>query len=363
VNRPMDSIREYMQSKPALKPIYEAAKHFRDWARQHLQIVCFLIKVVVPIILRTRTRPVLFYRYVGMGDIICTFPAVEQLKKRHPDSEYIYSCHPEFACLPRMAGITSRVESFRLNSIQNYWTFAFEAIYEFIHDDEPGFEVFGKKLNEGSVIEDFGRQHHVVVSDSHPHLQVDSAVLAGVQSILKKKNCPQDSLLVIHCGPSWRVREFPAESWAILIQKLHACGFSNIVQLGTSDHSCLGMVGSMNFPEVTSLVDQLSLEESIALISLGRLFVGIDSGLLHVAASLRVPSVGIFGPTSPQYRFSEKGSCSFVVSDVECQGCHHRLPRLHYESGCPYDIACMRTLPMEKVLEKCLSKLNATKSN
>lgn len=52
----------------------------------------------------------------------------------------------------------------------------------------------------------------------------------------------------------------------------------------------------------------LSLGRSMSLIGLADLFVGIDSGMLHVADSFRVPSVGIFGPTDPVrwgFRFAD----------------------------------------------------------
>jgi hypothetical protein len=48
-----------------------------------------------------------------------------------------------------------------------------------------------------------------------------------------------------------------------------------------------------------------------------------------------------------------------VVADVECAGCYHRLPRLHWVTGCPYDIRCMKTLPVEAVVQACLVKLSS----
>jgi ADP-heptose:LPS heptosyltransferase len=44
----------------------------------------------------------------------------------------------------------------------------------------------------------------------------------------------------------------------------------------------------------------LPLAKSMALVALAELFVGVDSGMLHVADFFRVPSVGIFGPTDPR---------------------------------------------------------------
>jgi ADP-heptose:LPS heptosyltransferase len=304
----------------------------------------------------------LFFKYVGMGDIICTFPVADQLKKRHPNCAFIYSCYPDFICLPKMAGITSEVVSVRIDFIQKWWSFLFTKIYTFATDNEACYKPLDAALGGMSLIKDFGRQHNVNVGDSHPRLQIEPAIMDSVKTKLEKKGSAHGPLIVIHCGPSWRVREFPRESWSSLIENLRLRGFTNIVQLGTKGHPVIGSVGGMAFPHIVSLVDQLTLEESIALISLSQLFIGIDSGLLHVAASLRTPGIGIFGATSPHFRFSETSSCSFVISEVECQGCHHREPRLHWESGCPFDVICMKTIRAETVLEACLSKLAFAKS-
>jgi hypothetical protein len=67
--------------------------------------------------------------------------------------------------------------------------------------------------------------------------------------------------------------------------------------------------------------------------------------------------VGIFGPTTPLVRFPQNTSCSFVVSPVECQGCHHRVPRLHWVKGCPYDIRCMQSISPDAVAQACLAAL------
>jgi len=52
-------------------------------------------------------------------------------------------------------------------------------------------------------------------------------------------------------------------------------------------------------PGAIDLCGQLSLPEAAACLTRARLFVGNDSGLMHLAAAAGVPTVGIFGPTDP----------------------------------------------------------------
>jgi ADP-heptose:LPS heptosyltransferase len=110
------------------------------------------------------------------------------------------------------------------------------------------------------------------------------------------------------------------------------------------------------------LINAFSIEECMAAIARARLFIGIDSGLLHFAACTRTESVGIFGMTLPEYRFSKSFRRDFITNRVDCAGCEHRKPRLHWVTGCPYDAKCMKSLPVEPVLQMCLAKLAAKRS-
>jgi ADP-heptose:LPS heptosyltransferase len=322
-------------------------------AKRQAQAFWYAATVILPIILRTRSRPVLFAKYSGIGDIICTFPAVLELKKRHPGAVCIYNCHQDFACLPRLAGVTNRVTSLPSIGLVGYWyRFLLAGFYLLTSDDDRSGVVPTEVY-----IKDFGHPFGLTLTDAHPQLHHVAAVTNQVKSLLGKNNIAAGPLILIHTGPSWPVREWPHEYWAALVTELRRHGFESIIQIGSSNHLALGTVAGDSIPGVFSLVDQLTLEESAALIAQGSLFIGIDSGLLHIAAAAGTPAVGIWGPTSPQFRFSKANRRSFVVSTAECQGCHHRNPRLHWISGCPFDIRCMKTISVAEVLSACLTRL------
>jgi ADP-heptose:LPS heptosyltransferase len=292
-----------------------------------------------------------------MGDIICTFPAALELKKRHPGAAFIFVCYRPFACLPRIGGVTPHVITTPFGGKRSrwLWSFMFSAIYRFEHAEEAN------SASSQTLIEYSCRQYGVAITAAHPKLHIAPDVFLRVKALLAKYKFTDDPIILIHPGPSWPIREWPLESWIALVRKLKEHGHQNIIQLG-GDTLHVGKAEGVAIPGVVPLVNQLTLEESIGLISLASVFVGIESGLLHVAASVRTPAVGIFGPTSPQFRFSRESSCSSVVSRVDCQGCHHRLPRLHWITGCPNDIKCMKIIEVDEVLSACLSKLNLSKT-
>ncbi len=68
---------------------------------------------------------------------------------------------------------------------------------------------------------------------------------------------------------------------------------------------------------------QCSISELIALTRRARLFIGGDTGPLHLAAALRVPVVGIYGPTDPA-RNGPYGTRSVVLRNPASPTTHAR---------------------------------------
>jgi ADP-heptose:LPS heptosyltransferase len=208
------------------------------------------------------------------------------------------------------------------------------------------------------MVAEFCRQFDLPILEEHPDLTINPEAQQRALAILTEKQLDPAALILIHPGPSWPVREWPQEKWAQLLEELRQRGFTNIGQLGVSRYMNFGKVEVPVIPGAISLLDAFHIEECIAAIAQAKLFIGIDSGLLHIAASMRTPAVGVFGMTLPEYRFSRKYRQSFVTNRVPCAGCEHRKPRLHWVTGCPYDIKCMHTLEVENVLQACLAQLS-----
>jgi heptosyltransferase-2 len=84
-----------------------------------------------------------------------------------------------------------------------------------------------------------------------------------------------------------------------------------------------------------------------AILALGAASVAIsnDSGLLHVAAALGTPSIGIFGPTSP-WHWAPLNPLAAVIetrSELPCRPCHKPVCRLTHHR-------CMRDITADEVL-------------
>ena len=91
------------------------------------------------------------------------------------------------------------------------------------------------------------------------------------------------------------------------------------------------------------IAGKTNLQEAIALISRCGLFLSNDSGLMHVAGSLGIPTVAIFGSTNP-VTTSPVGEKSIVIHrDVPCSPC--------LKPACPTDFCCMNLIGAEEVYD------------
>ena len=118
----------------------------------------------------------------------------------------------------------------------------------------------------------------------------------------------------------------------------------HIIQLVTAESPISGMVNLT--------------EESLRTISLvikqAELFVGIDSGFMHVASSLDIPVVALFGPTDPYY-VGPQNQRSIVVRNeaLDCIPC--------YLKNCEHR-NCMNNLTVDTVFNACKTLLTKDKN-
>jgi len=88
------------------------------------------------------------------------------------------------------------------------------------------------------------------------------------------------------------------------------------------------------------------LRDGILAMAAAQLAISNDSGLMHVAAALGTPTMGIFGPTSP-YHWAPLNPLAATVQTrtvVPCQPCHRPICTMN-------DHRCMREIPASDVVD------------
>ena len=99
------------------------------------------------------------------------------------------------------------------------------------------------------------------------------------------------------------------------------------------------------------LAPKSSLTQLAALISKCNLVIANDSGPMHIAAALKVPTLGIFGPTNPKAHRPYSANSDYVIKeDLHCIICNKLI--------CPFEHECMTQLDVNIVISKLKVLLN-----
>ena len=170
---------------------------------------------------------------------------------------------------------------------------------------------------------------------------------------LSVNGCPVVALAPGAVGPSKR---WPSDYYAELARQLAAAGNAVWVIGGPGEKEIAAEIGAAAPEHVRDLTGS-DLRNAILALAAARAAVSNDSGLLHVAAAIGTPAVGIFGPTSP-WHWAPLNPISAVietVSELDCRPCHKPVCRLGHHR-------CMRDIPVEQVAAATRNALAATAS-
>ena len=134
-----------------------------------------------------------------------------------------------------------------------------------------------------------------------------------------------DGTPVLAVGPTanWRAKQWRAERFIELIHRLtrpdSILPDARVLILGREDErpTALAIVESIPKHRCLDLIGRVDLLTAFACLQRSSLYIGNDSGLMHLAAASGIPTLGLFGP-SPEDRYAPWGpSCSVVRGEVK----------------------------------------------
>jgi len=143
---------------------------------------------------------------------------------------------------------------------------------------------------------------------------------------LREKSIEKFALL--NPGAGWGAKQWPAERYGAAGKKLAQHGLKPLINFGPGEEELARSVEDAS--EGAAETVSSSLTQLIALSRRASLFIGGDTGPMHLAASLGIPVVAIFGPTDPA-RNGPYGARSVVLRSPDSMTSHKR--RVEPEAG------------------------------
>lgn len=115
--------------------------------------------------------------------------------------------------------------------------------------------------------------------------------------ITKRLSAVGHDFALINPGAGWGAKQWPAERYGKVAGAISTIGLTPIINFGPGEQELVLQVQQASGGAAQPI--SCSISELIALTRRARLFIGGDTGPLHLAAALQVPVVAIFGPTDP----------------------------------------------------------------
>ncbi|HMD31043.1 MAG TPA: lipopolysaccharide heptosyltransferase II [Candidatus Acidoferrales bacterium] len=177
-------------------------------------------------------------------------------------------------------------------------------------------------------------------------LRVPAAALERAEKFLRDAGSPAESFRVAF-GPGaayGTAKCWPANRYADLARRLVAGYGATVLLFGAASEAAVAAEVEMGAGRgVINLIGRSAIGDLPALLARCHLFVGNDSGAMHVAAAVGLPAVAVFGPTDPQGTSPLTPQLSIVQRRVACSPCFLR--------HCPIDHRCMKLVDLDMVLD------------
>ena len=158
---------------------------------------------------------------------------------------------------------------------------------------------------------------------------------------------------VIHMRhDSWPSRNLSEQTWKNIVQVLLDETDLKIVQVGSAQEFAFD-----HDPRLINMLSGFSIQELKELIATSKLYVGIDSGTLHIAATTNTPIVSLFTSAHHTLRMplGRPASAPFVpvAPRVDCYGCQANIQPpitgVVCHRGDPYSPPCKDAFAMQDI--------------
>jgi heptosyltransferase III len=266
---------------------------------------------------------VLFVTSNRLGDAVLSTGLLDHLIRTHPETRITIACGPVaqgvFARMPnRERTIVLDKQPYRLHWLP-LWAGTVGTLWDLVVD-----------IRSSSIAWLVPTRRRAVMRRRPGHKIAQLAAMFGLDPppLPVAWTAPEDraraaALLpagrpVIGLGPTanWQPKVWPAERFAALFHALEngpLAGAVPAVFAGPGElERAMADPLLAALPQAVDLVGRLSLPEVAACLSRCALFIGNDSGLMHLAAAAGAPTLGLFGPT-PSQEYAPAGVSAAVA--------------------------------------------------
>jgi ADP-heptose:LPS heptosyltransferase len=254
---------------------------------------------------------ILFIASNRIGDAVLSTGILAGLMERYPGAEFWVACGPLAVDVFRHAPRVTRIIEMPKEKRGGHWLKLLKAVAF------RRFEAVVDLRGSATAWATFARKRHILKPDHELHRVEHNAGVVGMvpppnprvwpgeEARRRARDIIPDGMRVLAIGPTaaWPYKMWPVERFAELARRLLAPGAPLdgahlLVTGGPGEQEKCRPVLDVMPPERRIDLIGAGIDETAAAFERVSLYVGNDSGLMHLAAAAGAPTIGLFGPTA-----------------------------------------------------------------
>lgn len=328
-------------------------------------------------------KRVLIVKISSLGDVIHTLPALTDAGKAIQDIRFDWVIEEGFAEVPSWHSLVDRVipiaiRRWRKGPIRSLFSGEVRKFWKELRQVHYDYVVDAQGLIKSAVVTRFARGSRVGLSKSslteplarfayQTTVDVDlkKHAIWRMRSIFSKalgyevSDAEPDAGLSVDLfsqqsgkyvvflyGTTWATKRWPSEHWIALSKQCEKMGYTVKVPWSSEVERQIVAGWAEKSPAILVL-QRMSLTELAGVLSGAKAIVSVDTGLGHLAAALRVPTVSLYGPTDPKRVGTVGDNQVHLVAEMECVGCDSQ----HCKKSADQCANCMKKITSERVYE------------
>ncbi len=283
-------------------------------------------------------KHILFVTYNRIGDAVLSSGVLSWLADRYPQAQITVACGPAAATLFRDQPGVSRIIEMQKQKRAGHWVSLWRQTvgtrWDMVIDLRASLLAYTLRAKARHVLRQDTRLHRV------PHIATvlgltpapAPRLATGEEARVRAAKLVPPGPPVLAVGPTanWAGKAWPADRFSALIERLIApdgiLPGARVMLIGAAAEreAALPVIDSIPSERLIDLVGRTDLPLTAACLERADFYVGNDSGPMHMAAAVGLPTLGLFGP-SPENRYgpwgpkgaSVRGQRSFeeIISD------------------------------------------------
>jgi lipopolysaccharide heptosyltransferase II len=339
-------------------------------------VIGYISALIIPLPVHKQFSPsassILIIRPGGIGDAVLLSPAIRSIRHKYPDIKITILAEKRnagvFSMIPgidsllcydrpgellqvlqrRFDVVIDTEQSHRLSAVVARFVPAsvkigfdtnerrrmFTHVMPYSHDDY-------ETLSFAHLLMPLGIDA-VDISMEPPFLVIPDAASVKADMLLESRH--GQSFVTIFPGASIPERQWGADRFRLVAEMLAIFDIAVVVVGGKADFQQGEQIVSGNLG--LNFAGQTSLAETAAVIQKSSLLVSGDSGVLHIAVGLGIPTVSLFGPGRAA-KWAPRGERHLVINKrLSCSPC----TTFGTTPPCPYNAKCMKDIAADEVV-------------